>query len=282
MKKLLMGMLLTAMVVSLVPAVGADAATKKIATNNKKYSVDLDGDGKKEIVTWKKEESNTIDYYYRYAVSVDGESAFKTGYGLSVELFVGDMDKKGKKKGLLTIVTSESEGLEEIAAYRYGSEKTTKVFREKSKDLGSLNLYRLDGGTVKLMGGGKVALGAEAFDIRIQKPYKADEIVGIGQYFEQRIYEIKGKHLKDVTGPDREVLYAPTYTVTAPVNVCSDIEGTNVALTLNQGDTFVVKKAHYDSSNKILTHIYVEGSAGAGWIAIPDMPFIDSNGHLWG
>ncbi len=282
MKRVLAKVIITTLIVTAFPVLWTDAAIRKISINEKKYAVDLDGDGKKETITWEKEKDD-IDDYYRLIVNINGKKAFKSEAGLCTELFVGDLKQKDKKKELLTVVTTESEGLAEIAAYRYkpAKKKTVKVFREKSKRLGALDLYRMSSREIKLNGDGTVILGAEAADSRVSSS-KYPENSGVGQYYECRMYEVTGGHLRDISGADREVLQGTEYNITAPINAYSEIGGTNITVSFKTGDTFVMKKVHYDLSNGRLTHIFVEGKAGSGWITVPDTPFVDLQYHQWG
>lgn len=248
------------------------AQAKKLK-ESKSYSIDLDGDGKKEMVRYEvKTNGNYWDEEYggcTLSIYIDGKKAASVSdkSALSIGVSVIDVKSSDKYQELYVHFTGMDNIFVKGCGYRFQNKTLKNLFTFSTKDVGSIRLYVLE----KQPGDGMVHFRSEFYDRYVHQGFVKDA------------YKIKSGRLKQIK---KSVMRTSNdwrkkkYKATMSLKAYGSIGARSAAFAISKGDVFYIYKLKFKKAGKPesgITYFYVRTASGkTGWVKNPQKSFYQS------
>lgn len=256
---------------------------------NTSYTIDLDGDGKKETVWYEITEINNengcIIYLYvneKKVLSLSDESA------LSANISIVDVKKGDKYKEVYVGFYEASDCFRSGRGYRYQNGTLKKVFTLSYKNASSFRIAIME----KQPGDGLVWFASEFYDRYL------------GQGYVKEAYKISSGKLKSVkksilnttadTAITNNIVYnwrMTSYKASCSLKLYAKLGNSSAVSTISTGEVFYLYKIRCKIPGKVranvytdqsITHLYVKTASGKkGWIKNPQKSFYKGY-YAWG
>lgn len=224
---------------------------------NKRYSIDLDGDGIEEEIRLKAKKAESSGYKYQLYVDYDKAKTIK---GYSIACRVVDIDTTDKQKEICFYSMGPSNYVETFGIYTYTDNKLVKISKEMLKPC-------RDG--LKIKGDGKVSSTHD---------YLASDQMGC--YYVRRDYEYKNGKLVELSDDNIDELTNNSeeyeYKLCKKIDVYKSYNSTKIVKTLKKGTKLKIDKVYYtkkdieDKTTVNHARIRVDDKV-VGWIEIPSV-----------
>lgn len=263
MKWLQKGMLVVCVLCAMM-FVRADVAQAKALKEGKAYTVDLDGDGKKESVKYTMTEL-VRDENYAVCLYVNGKKMATVkadDYGFWASVSVVDIDKKDVKKELYVQFSVESDCFGGGKAYRYEKGTLRKYFTFDQPTTVRLSILE------EQPGDGLVYFDSEYDDPNVHQGYvKQAYTISSGRL------KVVQKKVLDTTAAWRK----SEYKATRAIRVYGSIGDTTAKFTIAKGTVFHVYKIKVKRPGSLgsgVSYFYVKTADGkSGWVKNPGKEF---------
>lgn len=160
----------------------------KLLESGKTYSYDINGDGKKERILVKVEETFSNDVAITTTIYVDGNVYYKvkSKYGIGAQVLLCDLYANQKGANLLIEHYSDSDCLTFLRVIKCGQKKGTLLASMPSKVWGKLDINRIDTSSIKVTGNG-------TFTMLVDTPIY---LGNFGCYYASLPFKLSGKKIK--------------------------------------------------------------------------------------
>lgn len=249
------------------------AAEAKEILRSTKYSIDVNGDGKKETIKWTEKAANEKVTVKLYVNGKKAATVHSGDYALGAQVSVIDINKKDKYKDIYVQFTEEDDCFVKGYAYQYKVGKLKNVFKFENPTV--FRVYIVE----KQKGDGLVYFSSEYFD----------KFVMMGNV--EQAYKIQSGKLQPV---NQKVLKTTdewrknSYKTKKALKVYTHIGDKSSSFTLSKKDRFRIYKikfVDYKDLNKGIAYIYVKTDDGkSGWVKNPKKKVFLGKGYYgdWG